>query len=163
MRAWKACRLAAILLVGDASAADATKTNYYGDPFVQVTSAMPSCPVPEGPALTEAGARAEAHWRVERGTSCYQSGRCRLPNAYLYDREIVPRVARSVRGDRRFDDTSVWIIGQRRWVFLQGCVRSAAQATDLENAVRRVDEVEAVVNQLIVGTTGRPPYPVVER
>ena len=121
--------------------------NAFGDPFEQVTSAIPACPVPEGPLLTEAEARAESHWRVERGTSCFQSGRCRLPNAYLYDREIIPRVKRFISADRRFDHSSLWIIGQRRWVFILGCVETEAQGLEVEKAVQGIDDVESVVGQ----------------
>jgi hypothetical protein len=51
--------------------------------------------------------RAESHWRAERGTSCFQSGRCRLPNSYLYDKEIIPRVKKAIDADGRFSETSV--------------------------------------------------------
>jgi len=109
---------------------------------------------------TDAEARSEAHYRAERGTTCYQSGRCRLPNAYLYDREIVPRVSQYIRQDGRFAGTSLWILGQRRWVTVMGCVTSRAQGEALEAAVRNVDDVEAVIGQWQIGTTGTPPYRV---
>ena len=54
------------------------RRNYYGDPFVQATSALPGCPVPEGPLITHAEMQAQAHGRVDRGTTCFRSGRCRL-------------------------------------------------------------------------------------
>ncbi len=132
---------------------DDTARNVFGDPFVQLTSAIPPplCPVPPGPLLTEAEAKAQAHGRIERGTSCFQSGRCRLPNAYLYDKEIMPRVQKAVAADGRFDaTTSVWALGQRRWVWLQGCVRSAKDAAALEALVKQLDDVEAVFNELQV-------------
>ena len=133
-----------------AHAEEPAKANYFNDPFVQVTSALPTCPQQEGPRITEAQMRAESHYRVERGTSCFQSGRCRLPNAYLYDKEIIPRVQKAILADGRFADTSVWVEGQRRWVWLKGCVRKAEQATALEQLVRQMDDVEAVINQLTV-------------
>jgi hypothetical protein len=136
------------------------RRNYFDDPFVQVTSGLAACPVPEGPLLTLDEMRSQAHGRVERGTSCYRSGRCRLPNAYLYDREIIPRVRQFILQDDRYAATSIWLLGQRRWVYLLGCVGSAPQAEALERAVRRIDDVEAVVNELMVGTTGTPRYPV---
>ncbi len=55
-----------------------------------------------------------------------------------------------------FEDTSVWVIGQRRWVWLEGCVSTPAQAQELERLVRLIDDVEAVIPQLIVGTTMPP-------
>src|SRR6266702_2903585 len=74
-----------------AASAPAERRNWFDDPFVQATHGLPACPVPDPPLLTEAEMQHETHWRAERGTSCYRSGRCRLPNAYLYDKEIVPR------------------------------------------------------------------------
>jgi osmotically-inducible protein OsmY len=94
--------------------------------------------------------RTEAHGRTERGTRCYESGRCRLPNSYLYDKEIIPRVKKAILADGRFAATSVWAQGQRRWVWLKGCVRSEAQRRALERLVRELDDVESVINQLVV-------------
>ena len=137
-----------------------TRSNVFNDPFVQATSAMPACPVPDAPGVTEEEARELAHDRSQRGVSCWLAGRCRLHNAYLYDAEIIPRVQKAVRLDGRFGDTSIWATGQRRWVWLQGCVATAEQATEAEALVRRIDDVEGVVNQLMVGTAGKPDYRV---
>ncbi|WP_294766102.1 BON domain-containing protein [uncultured Rhodoferax sp.] len=131
-------------------AQDAPRANRFNDPFVQVTDGLAGCPIPPGPLITEAEMRAEAHYRIERGTSCYQAGRCRLPNAYLYDAEIMPRVQKAIRVDGRFTGTSVWAEGQRRWVWLKGCVRSAEQSSAMEQLVRQIDDVETVINQLVV-------------
>ena len=143
------------------AASDDARSNVYGDPFVQATSGLASCPVPEGPMLTAQEARAEAHWRVERGTSCHRSGRCRLPNSYRYDGELVPRVKQFIERTGRFANTSVWIVGQRRWIYLQGCVHDARQSADLLQAVRGIDDVEAVVDQLGIGAGAKPAYRVV--
>lgn len=126
------------------------RKNYFNDPFLQVTSGIADCPVPAGPGITEAQMRTEAHARAERGTRCYESGRCRLPNSYLYDQEIIPRVKKAILADGRFADTSVWAEGQRRWVWLKGCVRTEAQRQALERLVRELDDVESVINQLAV-------------
>lgn len=147
--------LAAVALA--AAADDAQRRNWFDDPFVQVTAAMAACPAPDPPLLTEEQMRREAHYRAERGTSCYRAGRCRLPNAYLYDKEIAPRVAKAITVDGRFADTSVWIEGQRRWVWLKGCVARAEQKAALEQLVRGIDDVEQVVDQLQVGTAASPP------
>lgn len=127
-----------------------SRKNYFDDPFVQVTSGVADCPVPAGPGITEAEMRTQAHSRAERGTSCYLSGRCRLPNSYLYDQEIIPRVRKAILADGRFADTSVWVEGQRRWVWIKGCVRSKAQSQALERRVRGIDDVEAVINELVI-------------
>jgi hypothetical protein len=135
--------------------------NLFGDPFVQVTSAIAHCPVPRGPYITEEQARVQQHVRSQHGGSCYRVGRCRLPNSYLYDAEIIPRVQTYIREDGRFDDTSLWILGERRIVTIMGCVKTKEQAIALERAVSLVDDVMNIVPLLIVGTEGKPPYRVV--
>ena len=144
--------LAALVAASAAAAAveEDERGNFFNDPFLQVTDGIPSCPRQEGPLITRAQMRAETHGRAERGTSCFRSGRCRLPNAYLYDQEIIPRVGMAIRADGRFADTSVWVEGQRRWVFLKGCVRSLEQGQAIEQLVRHIDDVEAVINELVV-------------
>jgi hypothetical protein len=126
------------------------KANHFNDPFSHATGGIADCPVPEGPEITLAEMLAQSHGRSERGTSCYQAGRCRLPNAYLYDQDIIARAVKAIDQDGRFGDTSVWLLGQRRWVWLKGCVRSAGQAQELERLVGSLDDVEAVVNELTV-------------
>lgn len=148
--------LLAAFAVSSASAQEGApsqaRTNAFNDPFVQVTSAVPHCPVPEGPLYTEAEVRELAHVRSQHGGSCHRVGRCRLPNSYLYDAEIIPRVQRYIREDGRFGDTGVWVLGERRLVTLMGCVQSQAQAEALEKAVQLVDDVMGVINLLQVGT-----------
>ncbi len=121
-----------------------------GDPFVQVTSAIAACPMPSPSLYTPDEARAQSHYRAERGTDCYLSGRCRLSNAYAYDTDIISRVQKYIRQDPRFANTSLWIEGQRRWVTLMGCVSTAQQQAALESAVRMVDDVENVVSVLTI-------------
>ena len=138
----------AALAVAPVSAEE--RKNYYDDPFVQVTSGLASCPVPEGPLVTEAEARAQFHVRSERGLRCYLEGRCRLSSSYMYDKDIIARVQKAVAFNGGFKDTSVWALGQRRWVFLKGCVRTKEQSKALEKLVGGIDEVERVVNELTI-------------
>nr|WP_029414208.1 BON domain-containing protein [Acidovorax radicis] len=140
------------LALAQGAGSPAPRTNAFNDPFVQVTSAIPQCPVPEGPLYTEAEVRELAHTRSQHGGSCHRVGRCRLPNSYLYDAELIPRVQRYIREEGRFDDTSVWVLGERRLVTLMGCVQSEAQSLALEKAVGLVDDVMGVINLLQVGT-----------
>ena len=144
--------VAALLVPGLCAAQPAEpKANYFDDPFLQVTAGIDACRVPEGPLITETERRAQSHYRADRGVNCYQAGRCRLPNSYLYDKEIIPRVKKAIEANGRFAQTSsVWAEGQRRWVWLKGCVREKAQADALEQLVRGLDDVEAVVNELKV-------------
>ena len=155
-------RLVVIFLLVAAACGDGAvaqeRRNVFDDPFLQVTSALPGCPVPAPPGYTEEEVRAEAHVRSQHGVSCHRSGRCRLPNSYLYDKEIVPRVRQYIREDGRFGDTSVWVRGERRVVTLLGCVKSKEQAAQMEQAVLLVDDVMGVVNYLMVGTKEPPKY-----
>jgi hypothetical protein len=142
----------------ESQSANNNGNNTFGDPFAQATQALKACPAPAPTTYTDAEFRALNHDRTQRGNSCYLSGRCRLANAYLYDAEIIPRAVIRIQRDGRFDDTSVWLEGQRRWVMLKGCVTTAEQAKDMETAVRNIDDVESVINQLMVGTTAKPIY-----
>ncbi len=110
------------LSVGAAAAQE--RRNWFDDPFVQVTAALPGCPVPAPPGMTEEEMRAEATCGPSTAPAATGSGRCRLPNSYLYDKELIPRVVQYLRMDGRFDDTSVWVLGERRLVTLMGCVRT---------------------------------------
>jgi hypothetical protein len=154
--------LLAMLLLATAAQAQ-VRRNAFDDPFLPVTSALPGCAVPRPPGFSEEEVRKEAHVRAQHGTSCYRVGRCRLPNSYLYDKEIIPRVQLYIRMDGRFDDTSVWILGERRLVTLMGCVRTKEQAEQMEKSVLLVDDVMGVVNYLMVGTSGKPKYEAAQR
>ena len=154
---WLWCVLA---LFGTGSSALAQeRVNTFEDPFEQITSAVAGCPVPRPPGMTEAELRNEAHVRAQHGGSCYRAGRCRLPSSYLYDKEIIPRVALTIRQDGRFNNTSIWALGERRLVTLMGCVGSAEESAQIERAVGLIDDVMGVINYLMVGTQGKPLYP----
>ena len=124
--------------------------NVFGDPFLGVTAGIKDCPPQQPSTFTEEQMRTEAHSRAERGTRCFQSGQCRLPSSYDYDKEIVPRVKKAILNDGRYADTSIWVEGQRRWVWLKGCVRTRADAAAVEKLVREIDDVERVINELAV-------------
>lgn len=145
-------RSLACLLAGLASAACAAqeRANFFDDPFVQATHGIAACPVPDGPLITRQEMLEQSHGRAERGTSCYQAGKCRLPNAYMYDADIVARARKAVRAAPEFADSSVWIEGRRRWVWLKGCVRSQAQADALVHLVGEIDDVQRVFGELTV-------------
>ncbi len=154
-----AVSLAAVALAWSAVAgAQAPLRNPFNDPQLRLTSGLPGCPVPEVPLFSEEAYRAQAHERSQRGVSCWLDGRCRLHNSYLYDAEIVPRVRKAVLSQGRLADTSVWALGQRRHVWLKGCVRDRAQAKALEALVAAIDDVEGVHLELMVGVSGPPTY-----
>jgi len=161
LRTAPAVLLAAACAVEAATAQEApqpAKQNWFDDPFFQVVSGMGGCPVPEGPLLTEEERRAQMHSRLERGTSCWLAGRCADSNAYRYDKPLAPKVQAALAAVPGVRRASVWVVVQRRWVYLQGCVPSRAMATALQDAARRVPDVEVVLPELMVGTRGHPPY-----
>ena len=149
-----------------ASGADGSappKQNWFDDPFFQVSSGLPGCAVPEGPFYTSEERRQQTHSRLERGTSCWLAGKCADSNAYRYDKPLAPKVRAALQAVPGVRRGSVWVILQRRSVYLQRCVPSAALARRLERAARAVPDVETVVPDLMVGTRGKPPYPVAGR
>src|SRR6266516_4319744 len=117
---------------------------YQLDPFTQATAGYAGCPEAKPPVLTEQEMRTTAHQRVERGTSCCLAGTCECGGAYKRDPEINERVAKAVREDKRFRDASVWVTTTRKFVTLQGCVRSRSQKSALERMVKRVPDVAIV-------------------
>ena len=153
-----ACIAAVALAAATAALAEPERRNWFDDPFVRVTAGLTACPAPLGPLMTHEEQRKEAHWRVERGTSCWLAGKCADSNAYRYDKAIAPRVVEALRAVPGAEASSVWLTVQRRIVFLEGCVRDDAQALALERAAATVQDVESVVPALLRGTAGRAPY-----
>jgi hypothetical protein len=126
---------------------------YQLDPFAQATAGYASCPAVAPPVLTEEEMRASAHSRAERGTSCCLAGTCECGGAYKRDPEINARVVEAIKSDTRFRNTSVWVSTTRKFVTLQGCVRSAAQKKALERFVKSLADVQIVFNETKVGVS----------
>jgi hypothetical protein len=139
---------------------DQALKNWFNDPFFQVRNALPACPVPLGPLITEAQRNEEAHYRVERGTSCWMAGKCEKPNSYLYDAPIAEAVRQRFSASPEFADASLWITVQRRFVIVQGCITHAEQAARIESMIAVVPDVERVILQLISTPHEKPPYPL---
>jgi osmotically-inducible protein OsmY len=120
------------------------------DPFAQATSGNKACPAvkPRMYATEEAGA--QAHARAERGTRCAMEGTCEPGGAYRRDPEINEAVRAAIAADKRFADTSVWVTTSRRWVTLEGCVKSDAQRARLVKFVGALPRVERVFDSLTV-------------
>lgn len=129
--------------------------NWFDDPFFQVADSLPGCPVPAGPLITEAEMKAESHSRAERGTTCWLSGACSEPNAYLYDARIAQHIREELGVQGR---ASLWITVKRRFVWLEGCVTDGAQAAQLESRLKAVPQVERVFVDVMTGVDGKPPY-----
>src|SRR5204863_3182944 len=124
---------------------------YQLDPFAQATSGYAACPSVKPPLLDEQQMRAQAHSRAERGTSCCLAGTCECGGAYKRDPEINERVVAAIRSDRRFRDTSLWVTTTRKFVTLQGCVRTSAQKRALEKFIKRQPDVAIVWNETRIG------------
>ena len=121
------------------------------DPFARATAGDRDCPEQPPPLLSAEDARHEAHVRVERGLRCAMEGTCEPGGAYKRDPELNERMRELIASDARFADTSVWVTTTRKWVTLQGCVRSQTQRRALETLVRRQPGVERVFDELHVG------------
>jgi hypothetical protein len=146
--------------VGAAAQEEAPRKNWFNDPFFQVRDGMPACPEPRGPLLTDAEMKAESHGRIERGTSCWMAGQCAQPNAYLYDAGIAEAIRQRFAQNEAYRDASLWISVKRRFVWVEGCVRDAKEAGALEEMVRSLPDVERVFVDVMAGTIGKPPYPL---
>ncbi|AXE28626.1 hypothetical protein DK842_01060 [Chromobacterium phragmitis] len=147
-----------LLLASAAAFASPPLKNWFGDPFFQARGRIAGCPMPRGPFATEAEMKQQAHSRIERGTSCWLAGQCAKPNAYLYDADIAADLRRRFAHSRRFSDASLWLTVQRRFVYVEGCIRSWRAAAGMEAFIKRTPNVQLVVANLIVGV-GKPNYP----
>ena len=142
--------VAALLALAACTATFAADDRVQLDPFTRATQGDPRCPQQPPPLLTPEDARNEAHVRVERGTRCGMDGSCEAGGAYKRDPEINEAVARAIGADRRFANTSVWVTTMRKWVTLQGCVRSNAQRRALVDFAKKQPNVERVFDELSV-------------
>jgi osmotically-inducible protein OsmY len=77
-------------------------------------------------------------------------GKCEPGGAYKRDPEVNERIRALIAGDRRFADTTVWVTTSRKWVTLQGCVRSTAQRKSLVAWIAKQRDVERVFDELAV-------------
>jgi hypothetical protein len=157
-----------LLTSGAVAAPTELLKNHYNDPFLQVTNAIKNCPQPRGPFMTVKEAQMEAHPRIERGTTCFMTGKCIEPNAYRYDVRIAATaqeaVQRALTKTSSLSQSSVWLTVQRRFVFVHGCVARRNDAARWEAILRAVPDVEYVGVDLAVVSAGRLPqripYPV---
>ncbi len=132
--------------------------NWFDDPFFQVRSGLPACPLPLGPLMSEAQRRAESHYRVERGTSCWLEGKCAQPNAYWYDAPLGQAIEQKFAATAEFGDTSLWITVQRRFVIVQGCISRAEQAQQIETLLQATPDIDRVIVELMGPGDAKPPY-----
>jgi hypothetical protein len=155
-------RFTAMVVVGAGLAAGASGAdelrNWFDDPFFQISSAVPDCPVPAGPFVSEADKRVQAHRRAEKGTTCWLAGECDRPNAYAYDRDIAEAFRSAVDGGNRLDRTSLWVTVQGRVLYIEGCALQNSSVAALEALARSLPHVEQAIAIVRTDPTTRPPY-----
>lgn len=158
LRPW-ACGLLQAAVWGLCSAQGVeARHNWFNDPFFQLSNAIPDCPVPAGPYITEDEKRAQAHHRAERGTTCWLSGQCDKPNFYAYDPEISDSLKTALQRPDIVNTSTLWVTVQGRVVYIEGCAANAALAEDLESLARAIPRVQQALALLRLPTSLRPPY-----
>jgi hypothetical protein len=136
-----------------------TRTNWFGDPYFQVSNEIASCPQPLGPLITESEALRESHHRAERGTRCHLEGRCRHPSSYDYDKEIAVNIrSAAASGILLPRPSTLWVLVQGRRVWIYGCVGMRYRKGQLEKGLRKIPDVELAMEELRVGASGEVPY-----
>jgi hypothetical protein len=134
------------------------RKNWYNDPFFALSKAVSACPLPLGPLMTKAEAEDDAHYRVERGTTCWLAHKCTKPNSYMYDDDIAAAVRQQLEGNAMLADTSLWITVQRRFVYAEGCVPAAFDRDALRRRLEAIPDVEQVFVRVTSDPRGPLPY-----
>lgn len=155
------CLLAAALATALPVHAQAqeVRRNWFNDPFVQLTSAIAACPQPAGPFITLAEKQQQAHHRIERGTSCWLAGQCRLANSYAYDAGIASDFLRAWPAQGRLAQTSLWLTVQGRVIWVDGCVGDVAVAGEIEALAKGLADVQQVTVRVVADLSAPLPYP----
>ena len=155
-------RIASTLVVGAGLAAAARSgeelRNWFDDPFFQISSSVPDCPVPAGPFVSEADKRVQAHRRAEKGTTCWLAGECERPNAYAYDADIAAAFRKAVARPDRLPGTSLWVTVQGRVVYIEGCALQKSSVTAVEALARSLPHVQQAIAIVRTDPAARPPY-----
>ncbi|HDR8973828.1 BON domain-containing protein [Burkholderia vietnamiensis] len=139
--------LAALAMASSFAQSDAeipaARRNWYNDPFIALSQDYAECPLPLGPWMTHAEMEDDAHYRVERGTTCWLAHRCTKPNSYMYD-EPIAAAAKAFSGSERLRGTSLWITVQRRFIYVEGCAEAAFDRQALARELGALPDVEQV-------------------
>lgn len=144
MKTSKKAGLTAILIFLTAPAWPQERHNWFNDPVLQLSADHPTCPAPDGPLLTEAQMREQAHDRIERGNSCYLSQKCSHASAYAYDKEIAQAARQRLQHDAKLKGSTLWLTVQRRFITLEGCARSRQQVEEIHRVLSKLPNVQHV-------------------
>jgi hypothetical protein len=132
--------------------------NWYNDPFFTLSQGFADCPVPLGPFTDRARMEDDAHYRVERGTTCWLAHKCSKPNSYMYDADIASAIRAHFTNAHAFDGASVWITVQRRFVYADGCAPPGFDVHALQQQLEAIPDVEQVFMRIGVDAHGPLPY-----
>ena len=154
----RACLISATLFLLSVPAAAEEWKNWFDDPFFQVRKGMPDCPAPLGPLLPQSKRNAEAHYRVERGTSCWLAGKCERANAYWYDADIAKAVQKAFADTPDFAGAGLWVTVQRRFVMVEGCIAAPEDEHKISALLEPLADVERVIVQVRKPGDLKPPY-----
>jgi len=151
------------LLASRPALADAPLANWGDDPFFQISESIPDCLKPLGPLQTKEAWLNEAHYRVERGNSCWVEGRCRLSNAYRYDGEIAETVQRRLTtleaATHMREKSTLWLMLQRRFIYVLGCVSPDFDKQTFLLELGKTADVDKVIDNTTIDPQASPlPY-----
>ncbi len=134
--------------------------NWFDDPFFQISAALPDCPLPAGPFVTESEKRVQAHHRAEKGTTCWLAKECDRPNAYAYDHDIAASFQRAARAGDLFPGTTLWVTVQGRVLYIEGCATEDSVVQKIEAFARSLPHVQQAIAIVRTDPRSRPPYKV---
>ena len=140
--------------------ADEVLRNAFRDPFFPVRGAIPACPEPLGPFMTEEQKLRQTHHRLERGTRCWLAKKCEKPSAYMYDADIARDVRARFEASRNLRDASLWVTVQGRLVRVEGCARSAHANSQIKALLRGVPDVDGLILNVTTNPRSVPPYAI---
>ncbi|MGU7770050.1 BON domain-containing protein [Burkholderia sp. MR1-5-21] len=156
---WLAVTIAAPALAQTDSAGEPqARRNWYNDPFVALSQDFAECPLPLGPWMTKAEMQDDAHYRVERGTTCWLAHRCTKPNSYLYDAPIADAAKAHFAGSAGLGGTSLWITVQRRFIYVEGCADTSFDRAALQRELEALPDVEQVFVRITDDPRRKLPY-----
>jgi len=141
----------------------AERRNWFHDPFFQISNAVPDCPMPAGPFVTEAERTANAHHRAERGTTCWLVGKCDRPNSYDYDQDIASAFKSALDTENPFQDSTLWVTVQGRVVYIEGCGADRSLAQRIETYTMKLPYVELAVAKIRTDPSESPPYVLLDQ
>lgn len=133
--------------------------NWFNDPFFKLSQDISDCPTPLGPFTNRAEMEDDAHYRVERGTSCWLAHKCTKPNSYMYDAPIADAVHGHFQDQRALlHGTSIWITVQRRFIYADGCVPVSFDQSALQRQLEAIPDVEQVFVRVTTDWHAPLPY-----